>query len=305
MLLPVPPIAIGRLDYDVIHQMIARLRQKQIFFVGGAAKSGTTWLQLLLNAHPEISCSGESHFVDRLLPALRRTLKAHNALLNFNNQSVFTDLDGQPLLTDAFMFYLAASAFSLILNCPAKAGNARIVGDKTPDNVRFFPLILVLFPQAKFIHIVRDARDCLVSMWFHNLRLNAVELNKTFSSLNAFAVHFAPAWVADVNLGVKFATEHPGRCLTMRYEDISQDPLTCLDRLCGYLGASRDPAVLQACCAAADFAKLSGGRPRGQEDRNSFFRRGVPGDWRNHFDEPTELALRTKVEPWLSRLLYL
>ena len=46
-------------DFDALHQAIALIRRKQVFFIGGAAKSGTTWLQLLLNAHPEISCSGE------------------------------------------------------------------------------------------------------------------------------------------------------------------------------------------------------------------------------------------------------
>ena len=31
----------------------------------GAPKSGTTWLQRLLDAHPEVCCSGEGHFVER------------------------------------------------------------------------------------------------------------------------------------------------------------------------------------------------------------------------------------------------
>ena len=47
------------------------LRSKQIFFIGGTAKSGTTWVQLLLDAHPEVSCNGEGHFLDNLKPALK------------------------------------------------------------------------------------------------------------------------------------------------------------------------------------------------------------------------------------------
>jgi hypothetical protein len=35
---------------------------RQFFFVIGMPKSGTTWLQLLLDAHPEIQCHGESQF---------------------------------------------------------------------------------------------------------------------------------------------------------------------------------------------------------------------------------------------------
>ena len=41
-------------DLDSMHEAITAIRRKQVFFVGGAAKSGTTWLQFLLNArcHP-------------------------------------------------------------------------------------------------------------------------------------------------------------------------------------------------------------------------------------------------------------
>jgi hypothetical protein len=42
-----------RLDFERLHTAVAGLRGKQIFFVGGLLKSGTTWLQLLLNAHPQ------------------------------------------------------------------------------------------------------------------------------------------------------------------------------------------------------------------------------------------------------------
>jgi hypothetical protein len=68
-----PPAKVERFDFDALHDAVAHVRQKQLFFVGGAPKSGTTWLQLMLNGHPEISCTGEGHFPDRLLPALSRS----------------------------------------------------------------------------------------------------------------------------------------------------------------------------------------------------------------------------------------
>ena len=109
----------------------------------------------------------------------------------------------------------------------------------------------------------------------------------------------------NVSLGAKFAADHPQRSLTIRYEDLSQAPLALFKQVCGFLGASTDPAILQACCTAADFASLSGGRVPGQEDRGSFFRLGLPGDWRGHFDAPADLAFRAKIEPWISTFRYL
>jgi hypothetical protein len=295
---------INRFDFDTIHHAIATTRRKQVFFVGGAAKSGTTWLQLLLNAHPDISCSGEGHFPNKLLPGLARALKSHNTTLAAKSQSIFDGLNVQPLFTNRHALYLATAAISLMLCPPGKAATARIVGDKTPDNVRYFPLLATLFPRAKFIHIVRDARDCAVSAWFHNQRVTPEPFAKQFASFSEFSLAFAKAWVANVSLGAKFAAEHPDRCLAIRYEDLSAEPLNLFGQVCVFLGASADPAVLRACCAAADFARLSGGRARGQEDRGSFFRQGLPGNWRSHFDAPTELAYCEMVEPWLSTFHY-
>jgi hypothetical protein len=292
-------------DLDAMHQAIAAIRRKQVFFVGGAAKSGTTWLQFLLNAHPEISCTGEGHFANKLLPGLAQTLKAHNATLQTKSQSIFDGLNQQPLLTDQHTLYLTTAAICLLLSPPDKVGLAGITGDKTPDNVRHFPLLATMFPQAKFIHILRDARDCAVSAWFHNQRVNPESFGEYFASFHKFTDAFAEAWVLNVSLGAKFAAEQPERCLTIRYEDLSRDPVALFKQVCRFLGASIDPAVLQSCCAAADFASLSGGRSRGQEDRGSFFRQGLPGDWRSHFDASAELAFRAKVEPWLSTFRYL
>jgi LPS sulfotransferase NodH len=291
-------------DFDAMHQAIATLRRRQVFFVGGAAKSGTTWLQFLLNAHPEISCTGEGHFANKLLPDLAKALKAHNATLETKSHSIFDDRNEQPLLTNRHTLYLATAAICLLLCTPDKVNLARIVGDKTPDNVRHFALLASMFPQARFIHIVRDARDCAVSAWFHNQRISPEPLSKHFPSFEAFTGAFAKAWVLNVGHGAKFAAEQPTRCLTIRYEDLSRDTLALFTQVCGFLGASTEPAILQACCAAADFASLSGGRPRGQEDRGSFFRQGLPGDWRRHFDASSDLAYRAKVEPWLSAFRY-
>ncbi len=280
--------AFANFDFDAQHRAITTLRGKQVFFAGGAPKSGTTWLRLLLNAHPDISCGGEGHYPNRLLPAFAKALKDYNAAIEAKNKALFGQLDAQPLFSNRHALYLGAAAISLMLSRPAKAATVGIVGDKTPDNVRFLPLLGGLFPAAKFILIVRDPRDCAVSAWFHNLRVNPAEARSKFASFAAFAMNYAHIWAGAVRGGATFADRHPGRCLTLRYEDLSDDPLPALDRICGFLGASRQPSVLEACRDATEFTRLSGGRSRGEEDRASFFRRGVTGDWRAHFDTATE-----------------
>src|SRR5215813_7312173 len=77
------------LDCDHLHTAVSALRKKQIFFVGGTVRSGTTWLQLLLHAHPSVSCSGEGHFPDRLWPFLKQTMEQHNGIIKKHNELVF------------------------------------------------------------------------------------------------------------------------------------------------------------------------------------------------------------------------
>ncbi|MEM0915429.1 MAG: sulfotransferase, partial [Planctomycetota bacterium] len=51
---------------------------KQVFFVVGCQKSGTTWVQNLLDGHPEVRCHGEAYFAPILLPLLGQFAKAYN-----------------------------------------------------------------------------------------------------------------------------------------------------------------------------------------------------------------------------------
>src|SRR5205085_9996190 len=87
-----------KLYFERLHAAIAGLRSKQIFFVGGTMKSGTTWLQLLLDAHPQVSCNGEGHFTDSLAPSLKQAFDYHWKFITEKNQSIFQGLNGYPPL---------------------------------------------------------------------------------------------------------------------------------------------------------------------------------------------------------------
>src|SRR5437588_12581443 len=103
------------LDYDAVHAAISDLRTKQIFFIGGVMKSGTTWLQLRLDAHPQVSCNGEAHFPRGLAPPLRTALDQHRQLIADKNKSIFSELPGYPYLGDDDFQYLLASSIALYL----------------------------------------------------------------------------------------------------------------------------------------------------------------------------------------------
>ncbi len=53
-----------------------------------------------------------------------------------------------------------------------------------------------------------------------------------------------------------------------------------------------------------NFARLSGGRKRGQENVKSHYRKGVPGDWKNHFNEEHIRVFKAEYNDLLMKLGY-
>jgi hypothetical protein len=76
---------------------LARLAERQLFFIGGAPRSGTTWLQQILDAHPDISCNGEGLFQKELATPLERMVAERSIALEAKNNRVFRHLGGYPL----------------------------------------------------------------------------------------------------------------------------------------------------------------------------------------------------------------
>jgi hypothetical protein len=293
-------------DFNRLHSAISELRSKQIFFIGGAIKSGTTWLQLLLDTHPQVSCKGEGHLPNHFAPLLQGVLDQQNEYISHKNLSIFNELQGYPKFSQDHFCYLLASAITLLLHEQTGTKSARAVGEKTPNNIRFLEVLDAVFPSAKVIQIVRDGRDCAVSGWFHNLRVDPEGLRQKqkYEFIDDYVINFAEIWRTAVSHGTAFGIRFPTRYLALRYEDLSTDPAGTLRNVFRFLGVSCSKSIVMKCCAQASFEKMSGGRLRGQENRKSFFRKGVVGDWRHHFSDKARRVFEEKAGEWLARFGY-
>ncbi|MGA3399603.1 MAG: sulfotransferase [Acetobacteraceae bacterium] len=291
--------------FQRLHGLIGTLGATQMFFIGGSQKSGTTWLQLLLDAHPQVACKGEGHVTNHMAQLLLTSLDKHNQKIAHKNRIVFGETDGFPLYTADDLAYLIGATLLLAFT-KLDAGKAlRAVGEKTPDNVRCFEVLHAIFPAAKFLNVVRDGRDCAISGWFHNLRTNPDWIRAKFPSLSAYAAMFAREWATDIALADRFATAHPLACLTVRYEDLLAGTAPVLRDVLDFLGVPAGAEVVAQCRDAAAFERLSAGRARGEENRESFFRNGTQGNWREHLDDAASRAFADAAAPWLERLGYL
>lgn len=271
-------------DIESLQERVLDLRSKGVFFVVGVAKSGTTWLQKMLDGHPDVSCNGEGHFTDVLLPILTDAVARYNQNIHGRNGRMYKDGGGYPTLSDEHAQFLLASAIGLLLVEQARGKAVRCIGEKTPGHIRTMPLLGALFPQAKFLHIIRDGRDVAVSGWLHNLRTAEADTREKFHDFAGYVRHVTPIWVRQIGMARAFASTCPDRYLEFRYEDLHQEQDATIERILNFLGVDSSSAMVARCREAGAFENLSKGRKRGVEDRNSHFRKGVVGDWKEHFD---------------------
>ena len=252
----------------------------QPFFVAGAPKSGTTWLGKLLDAHPEISCRGEA-CVHAFTKPLIQISNDYNALLERRAGAV-SESNIFPPMTEGDVHSMMRHFIELRLQVIAGSGKSalKFVGEKDPNHGPNFPILRNLFPDAKHLHIIRDGRAVAVSAWHHNQR--SLKPGQQGPSFDAFLDDTARMWGDLIRHTLKAVPALGSNYLEIRYEVLAADPAGGFRRILDHLGADSSEAVVRACVEAASFEKLSKGRAQGEEDKGSFFRKGIADDWKNH-----------------------
>lgn len=294
-------------DYRTYQAAIDEVMQRKIFFLVGALKSGTTWLQRLLHSHPDICCMGESHIGDEIAPKIEALCDQHNRLIEGKNLMLYGSDGGYPLLTQGHVRYLIHALLCMLLHRQTNSGTFACIGEKTPNHVQTLALLSQLIPHAKVIHIIRDGRDCAVSGWYHFRRVNQRNLDvveETYPRLAIYVEQFVQRWVQDVPKGQAFGHQHPDRYIEIRYEHLHERPEAELRGILQFLDLSASAGMIAECVSQGSFESLSGGRTPGEHDPNSHYRKGIVGDWRNHFDQECHRVFNHYGADLLVRLGY-
>jgi hypothetical protein len=273
------------------------------FFVCGVPKSGTTWLQRLLDAHPRVVCSGEGHFADLLIEPIKRVQNQYNKQMAFDAEIVYGGKPYYSALEDRELAPLLRALIVTRMQHRMKPG-ATAVGDKTPRNFDFLGELLALFPDASFLHMVRDPRDVTVSVLYHGVREGYRDVLVPGSrNHNTIVERAAAAWRRAQDNFHRFSRKHPEQFQEVRYEDLVETPGESVKRVFDFLGVSASTSLVKEIIAGASFETLAG-RPRGEEDATSFFRKGVVGDWKTKLEAETVARIDAACGAWMKRKNY-
>ncbi len=176
----------------------------QIAFLGGHPRSGTTLLEQILDAHPDVLAFDEP-------VAFSQEITSHINLATERSDAALNTLDTLPAARRAEMRQRYVK--SLLREIPG-VPTARVLLDKNPSPTMSLNIWLRVFPELKVIIALRDPRDVVISCFFLNIMLNATNAN--FLSLERTAKHYAD--LMDVWLRMR---ELGGfNWIETRYEDV-------------------------------------------------------------------------------------
>lgn len=216
------------LNHASLRSFIRRVRNKPIplAFIVGAQRSGTTWLQLLCAAHPRIAGGEESHLFSHYLGNL-----SNQYYLDRQPRENLPRPQGLPCFVtfDEWKDLLRDFSLRVLEKLLQAKPQAQLVIEKTPDHGRQLHLIRQLFPHAKVVHVIRDARDVVVSQ----MEASRARWGETWAASDAEAA--AKRWVDWVSQ-IRRHRHPPELYLEIRYEELLDEGPRTLKRVYDFLG---------------------------------------------------------------------
>lgn len=214
------------------------------FFIVGSARSGTTLLRVILNSHPEIAVPPESRFITELwqgtdeedVPSFLRRLAGHRQFQGWELpiEAVAAEIGERRSVRYPEAIAAAYRAYT-------KEHGKQRWGDKTPRYILNIDLLNKIFPEARFVHLVRDGRN--VALSYAGMPFGPKTAPKA-----------AAVWSERVMAGVHNGRPlGPGRYVEIRYEDLVRDTEVVVKELCTFVDVAFDPVMMDYTERAREF----------------------------------------------------
>ena len=194
---------------------------ERLIFIGGCPRSGTTLVQNMLDSHPDIFGGPEFlHLQDFI--QLRKKLRRSISVGWIDLFCSYDDLDR----------HLRALVHNLFLPLADRYG-CKYMSEKSPMNVLVLSELTELFPEAHFIHVIRDPRAIVSSMREVRTRAKQKQIHIPYYTANisssiAYTLRCFEAGFAAVE-------KAPDKILTIVYERLVEDSEKESKKICKFL----------------------------------------------------------------------
>lgn len=214
-------------------------------FIVARGRSGTTLLRTMMNAHSSVISPIES----KLIIHLKKKFQDHKQWTK-NDIEMFLDCLYQDIKFQRFWNidreYLK-NRFALIpiekisfqrlikliyLSFPVNVNKNKIsmIIDKNPPYALFLEQLNDVFPEAKYIHLMRDYRD------------NVQSAKKTNPIKNVALL--AQGWLNDNAFIEKFKKKYPEKFFTLKYEELVNSPESFVRQICEHFGLDYEQTMI-------------------------------------------------------------
>lgn len=224
---------------------IEELEKIPFVFIVGRGRSGTTLLQNILDSNENMILPIESRLIihlknkyfriskwsedliDELIVDLYKD-KIFNTYWNIDKLDLVLKLKSYPI--EQLTFPSICKIIYLCFPSIFPKSNIKIIGDKNPIYSVFIKDLIEIFPAAKFIHIVRDYRDNVVS--------NRTSFGRKSAGILAYG------WLSFNQQIDDMKKRHVNSFFTLRYEDLTKNTATIVQQLCDFLKLEYTPEML-------------------------------------------------------------
>lgn len=273
------------------------------FFIVGSGRSGNTLLRAILVGHGKLAIPPESYVLGTVVRDYRRLgflawselLRIVLARFHFHPKFGTWDTDLREVHEQLVECPESERSLARIVNGVYQAWmrchmpSASRWGDKTPTNVYHLPRIHRLFPDAAFVHMLRDGRDVVASYLESGLYESAIEA--------------CDRWRESVHLVRSFLRRLPAdRYREIRYERLVGDPEGVTRDVCDLLGVSFERRMLEHRTRVDDLGDT--GARHHADLRRPISDRSV-GSWRNRLDLRQQAVVQERLQDMLEVLGYL
>lgn len=246
-------------------------------FVVGCPRSGTTWMQLLLDQCPAVATAPETQIFAYYLDRFRRQWAEEHegATARLQGRAGLSRL----LSEEEFLELCGVTAGFVLDRIHARNPAAPWVMEKSPRHALLVDFILRVFPDASILHVIRDPRDTAASL----IRAGR-SWGQSWAPRNP--IEAGRLWKQHVEAG-RGARDLTQRYHEVRYEDLRRDTAAVFAGVLDWLDLPVETDFVEQAVRACDLQRLKkdsddSGRPvPGGRSPQGFFGKGSVGGWRD------------------------